>query len=49
MKKEGRHECSKTYRLKVTADDRRNGNWKIMTDIASVLVFPIKVTNNDLI
>ena len=42
---EGRHECNKTSRLKLTVDVRWNGSWKITADIDSVLVFPIIVTN----
>ena len=42
---EGRHECRKTPRLNITADDRWSGSWKITADIDSVPVFPIIVKN----
>ena len=42
---EERHECNKTPRLKLNADDRWNGSWKITADIDSVLVFAIIVAN----
>ena len=42
---EERRECNKRPRLKLNADDRSNGSWKITADIHSVLVFAIIVAN----
>ena len=42
---EGRHEYNKTFRVKLIADFRWNGSRKIETDIDSILLFSIIVTN----